>query len=343
MYPCVKFQRASSNLECLTPGDISQREKRANSENLSGVEAREFYESLMVETDNCTNSNNIKDSSEKTLTAKTSERLKKDKKLKECKKSHSFNPKNTNHFLKMAQEGDYDGLRRMIEDEKINIDTKDQFGWTALMCATASGHKSCVRLLLDLGADTEVKNIKGQTAMDIGNLVNMQEVFLETSEFSKSSSWKSAKFSNDHLNYCDICKSTFLGSKIKHDTSTSHLFNCQHKTNRTVYYIPENNIGFKLMKQKGWNQEKGLGPEGSGRKFPIKTILKLDREGLGCKSKHKAKVTHFSAGDTKAVVTKQHERTCSRKGKISWKQKYIKQKNHEKQWEHNLRLYMNTE
>ena len=38
---------------------------------------------------------------------------------------------------------------------------------------------------------------------------------------------------------------------------------------------------------------KGLGPEGTGRKYPVKTILKQDRRCLGSKSKEKASDLHI--------------------------------------------------
>ena len=43
-----------------------------------------------------------------------------------------------------------------------------------------------------------------------------------------------------------------------------------------------------------------LGPSGSGKKFPVKTVLKRDRKGVGLEE-NKARVTHFEAGDKRSV------------------------------------------
>jgi len=45
----------------------------------------------------------------------------------------------------------------------------------------------------------------------------------------------------------------------------------------------------------------GLGPDGKGHKFPIKTVLKQDRKCLGQKEQSKPKVTHFAANDARSV------------------------------------------
>lgn len=82
-----------------------------------------------------------------------------------------------------------------------------------------------------------------------------------------------------------------------------------------------------------------------GRKFPVKTVLKRDRLGLGSKGSQQAKVTHFGPNDLsavkrKTVVTKEAKKNESRK-KISRKERLAKEKK-EKNWERNMRIYMNS-
>lgn len=51
-------------------------------------------------------------------------------------------------------------------------------------------------------------------------------------------------------------------------------------------------------------EERGLGKEGQGKQYPIKTVLKRDRQGLGLEeNKRKAKISHFEALDERAVET----------------------------------------
>lgn len=67
------------------------------------------------------------------------------------------------------------------------------------------------------------------------------------------------------------------------------------------------NIGYQILKDTGWTESQGLGREGVGRKYPLKTVLKRDKKGLGSE-KQRAKVTHFEAGDTSAVRTVKKEK-----------------------------------
>jgi len=59
-----------------------------------------------------------------------------------------------------------------------------------------------------------------------------------------------------------------------------------------------------MLQGGGWDETSGLGPTGKGQKYPVKTVLKRDRCGLGCTaSSSKARVTHFAANDNDAVKT----------------------------------------
>ena len=269
MYPSVKFQRASSDLESFTAVRKSDTSQKLQNENghFSGAEAREFYESLLKEsTETCS-----KRDSRRSKTGENSEstvkNISKTKKVganvSKCElnvnsKSPCSNTRQENLFLKMAQDGDVDGLCRFIRDNKVNIDATDPFGWTALMCAAKSGHKTCVTLLLREGADAKLKNNQGQTAMDIAKKSGIRDVFdCRRRSGRKRRSNVSLESASTVEQMCDTCKIKFFGSKHEHDTSTAHLFNCQYKSERTFYHIPEDNIGFKLMKRKGWDQEKG--------------------------------------------------------------------------------------
>jgi len=88
-------------------------------------------------------------------------------------------------------------------------------------------------------------------------------------------------------------------TQAKHIYSTLHQFNKQHKEPSKVYYLPESNVGYRLMKDTlGWQEDQGLGKENQGNKEPIKTRLKNDRLGLGMKSRYPLRVTHFNTRGT---------------------------------------------
>ena len=87
----------------------------------------------------------------------------------------------------------------------------------------------------------------------------------------------------------------------------------------------------------------GLGPEGTGRKFPVKTVLKKDRLGLGSKQKSKARITHFSPKDLAAVATNKESKVKPRIARRTSKRKIIEKQTKERTWKQNMRLYMNTD
>lgn len=83
-----------------------------------------------------------------------------------------------------------------------------------------------------------------------------------------------------------------------------------------------------------------------GRKYPVKTVLKRDRLGLGSKGSHQARVTHFGPNDHSAVKRKHRITKGGKKKeavrKISKRERLAKEKK-EKNWERNMRIYMNSE
>lgn len=214
-----------------------------------------------------------------------------------------------NDFLKYAQDGDLDEMIKIWAYD-INIDYTDAYGWTALMCASREGHKDVVRWLLENNADVECVNNQQKTAKDIAKNRKISRLIEKSMKGlpleDKVDSDKSKELKTF---YCEICKEEFSdSSQFVHETSTLHLFNNQEKITSTHYFIPPANRGFQMMLRSGWEPEKGLGNEGQGRKFPIKTVLKRDREGLGGEKPKEPKITHFAAKDEKAIKYPQKER-----------------------------------
>lgn len=98
-----------------------------------------------------------------------------------------------------------------------------------------------------------------------------------------------------------------------------------------------------MMLKEGWDSEAGLGPNGTGRKFPVQTVLKRDQKGLGFQNNEKPKVTHFAANDSLAVARpaityKRTERVAT----VSKKEERRKEEK-SKAWERDLRTYMNID
>jgi hypothetical protein len=49
-----------------------------------------------------------------------------------------------------------------------------------------------------------------------------------------------------------------------------------------------------MMLRSGWDGRKGLGPEGQGQRYPVKTILKKDRKCLGYCVQHTLKQSNHT-------------------------------------------------
>lgn len=65
--------------------------------------------------------------------------------------STSSNENVADKFLSAAKSGDYESVKSMLENG-IDVNTKDNDGWAALMYAERLGYKNIVKLLRQYGA-----------------------------------------------------------------------------------------------------------------------------------------------------------------------------------------------
>ena len=63
-----------------------------------------------------------------------------------------------NQFIRAALVGDENTVRSLLLTSKVNINDKNEYGWTALMIAARDNKDSIVSLLIDKGADITMKN-----------------------------------------------------------------------------------------------------------------------------------------------------------------------------------------
>uniref|UniRef100_A0A3B4H305 G-patch domain and ankyrin repeats 1 n=1 Tax=Pundamilia nyererei TaxID=303518 RepID=A0A3B4H305_9CICH len=181
-------------------------------------------------------------------------------------------------LLRFAHEGDIPGLKEVLS-KGVDINYQDTFFWTAVMCASWSGQRSAVRLLLQHGAAwVGVVDTKGRDAKDLA---------LEGSHCERQ--------------WCDVCRSEHSSSLLSHLSSTLHQFNLRRPPPTPYYCLPPSSNSFKMMVRCGWKPGTGLGPQGEGPKQPVPTVLKRDQKGLGYGQMKRAKVTHFQARDCEAV------------------------------------------
>ena len=315
----IRFLRATSKDDKSAYSAESKTEDSFTESGIeAGREARDFYESVISTQ---SSSASIKRSS---THAKTVQKFAKDVRNMKSKnatltpkpmRSHRQSERQVqtralHKFLRSAQEGDVKTIDLLLEEGSIDINAVDDYAWTALMCASYSGQPDVVALLLRKGALWECFQDKsGQTALDLSRRAGHLDIvaILEGHQCSTTNARRRMKKRCKNKKFwCDICDLEFReSSQEEHQSSTVHLFNCQHKPQSTMYYIPESNVGFQLMMKDGWDKEKGLGPDGSGFKFPVKTVLKRDRKGLGAEDRDdkaaRARITHFKPFDVDAV------------------------------------------
>ena len=255
-----------------------------------------------------------------------------------------------------AQNDQLDLLKTALSTQQFDIDTQDNFNWTLLMIAAYAGHMTMVEYLLGMGSKwREFSDRKGRNAADLAQLGGHQEVaefiikfdrrWEEDSSRVQSTSkeetlQKQKRKCTCHPFYCDTCQIPVRTShRTNHETSTVHLFSCNHQSSGTLYGISERNRGYQMLLRSGWNPEKGLGSVEQGQRFPVKTILKQDRLGFGSTGR-KARITHFSAHDREAVRSNRDK--FRREETPKTKRDILRERQRGRQWEIRLRTLMNN-
>lgn len=97
--------------------------------------------------------------------------------------------------------------------------------------------------------------------------------------------------------WCVTCATHYTDTESVHVKSIAHQLNYHPTVIESVvpqFSIPTSNKGFQLLKKLGWDSKSGLGRNKSGRRYPIKSICKLDRSGFGLR-REVARITHTIA------------------------------------------------
>ena len=251
-------------------------------------------------------------------------------------------------LFKLVQEGKLNELENVLSTGNYDINTKDGFDWSLLMCASCAGHVSIVDYLLDNGAKwMGVTDRRGFDAPTLAEKAGHYDISDKIRTFRPKivpeDDVVTCRNQEDIDNfYCDICKVDTSSNYTDHSASTLHQFSCQHKPNLLPYSLSITNKGFQMMLANGWNPSTGLGRDGQGRQYPVKTVLKQDRYGLGTHLKRplRSRVTHFRSGDTNAVKNRRW-RYIETKCRTKKDREKLLQK--ERGWEINMRQYMNSD
>lgn len=254
--------------------------------------------------------------------------------------------KMTQWILLAAQNGDLRELRRLLEPREAggaggNINARDAFWWTPLMCAARAGQGAAVRYLLGRGAAwVGVCELGGRDAAQLAEEAGFPEVARMVREsHGETRSPENQSGSPPSSQFCEDCGAHFEDSN--HRTSTAHLLSLSRGPlpSNLPLGVSTSSPGFRLLLRGGWEPGMGLGPRGEGRANPIPTVLKRDQEGLGYGSTPQPRVTHFPARDTRAVSGRDR---VPRVATLSQRENRRRAEK-DRAWERDLRLYMNLE
>jgi hypothetical protein len=216
------------------------------------------------------------------------------KSVEPCRKKKTFQDKTSlvNALMKEAQRNNVAEVSALVPHcNSINV--TDQYGWTALMSAACAGALEVVKFLISRGADVSLRDKSGYTCLSLARRYGQLAVLQAITEGQSEAECQPPQTGHVEF-YCESCKQSFCStSREQHATSTVHLLSRPQVAVPTIYSIPASNKGYQILLKRGWDKEKGLGPDGSGHKFPLKTVLKCDRKGLGGDTQEKAQVTHY--------------------------------------------------
>ncbi|XP_072493615.1 G patch domain and ankyrin repeat-containing protein 1 [Notamacropus eugenii] len=252
----------------------------------------------------------------------------------------------TARLLRAAQAGDVRQLRALLEPRgpgargaHVNVNARDAFWWTPLMCAARAGQGPAVRYLLARGAAwVGVCEPGGRDAAQLAEEAGFPEVARMVRE-SGGEERPQSRPCSPLPKYCETCSSHYRDTN--HNSSTAHLLSLSHGPQPPPLPpgVPASSPGFRLLVKGGWEPGLGLGPRGEGRTAPIPTILKRDQEGLGYRPTSQPRVTHFPAGDLRAVAEKKRAPRAATLGKREERHR----EERSRAWERNLRTYMNLD
>ena len=324
---------------------------------LTGDETKDIYESIIKE-DQPDEKYVVHSNERKRSNIKTSWNTTTNKLSTLTKEKRKIQPVLSIKEILLAIENDNDDILNLAFDQgwegKI-INYKDQYGWTPLMIAACAGALKTFKILIEKGANINEKDKSGHNSLSLAMKNNRSEIINYIDSYNSGTLLKQEKTvetvsdvpESTVNSECKLCNQVIKSRRQmkQHLSSTVHLLNVERKEikenggNPKVHYgISQSNRGFQMMLSNGWDSNVGLGPSGKGKLYPVKTVLKLDKHGLGLlesnaagssKSSKKAKVTHFGPYDLSSVrndkINKREEsvKTLSKK-ELNKKKKMLK-------------------
>ncbi|KAL4608234.1 G patch domain and ankyrin repeat-containing protein 1-like [Arapaima gigas] len=301
---------------------------------LSGEEAKRFYQSLIDEGE----------SEGAAICRRRQQRDISGRKVRKRELSRdAVAPERVGHqLLRCAQDGDLAGLKELLKKKGCDINFRDDYYWTAIMCASYAGQRAAVQFLLQKGAAwVGVVDTQGRDARDLAEQAGHEEVVRELERFGgqQETPKNVTSIPLEEPRWCSTCGTQY--SDKNHSSSTAHQLSLHRPKPVPHYCLPPSNAGFRMMLREGWEPGAGLGPRGGGCMQPIRTVLKRDQTGLGYGPTPRARVTHFVARDTRAVKAVAPAGFRTGRGARLSRQAQRRKEEKDRNWERNFRTYFN--
>ena len=226
-----------------------------------------------------------------------------------------IDPEANKKLLVAIQNEDLAGIKQL---RNCSFNDKDEFGWTVLEIAAVTGNSDILEYLIERGATAVTDENRLRNILVKKNLTDIIDIL-----WNKSDEVDDITDDEVVMVTCDHCGELFDEDlETEHKASIAHqlsLDNDEARVRNPGFLISEGNIGFKMMKRCGWDGVSGLGGEGAGKLFPVKTVFKHDRRGLDVGDKKLMRITHFGPGDATSVENR-------RKRKQNFNVKTVKMK-----------------
>lgn len=137
-------------------------------------------------------------------------------------------------LLRLAQEGNLSALRRLLKAGRVDLNFHDGFYWTAVMCASHAGRGDAVKLLLEHGASwVGVVDTQGQDARDLAERAGHEDIVGILDQHGRGGerglreqeASQGGMSYQERLQWCPTCECEYSEPEGRHQSSTLHQFN----------------------------------------------------------------------------------------------------------------------
>merc|ERR1712127_928830 len=231
-------------------------------------------------------------------------------------------------FFTAIQNEQVELVRHCIESHRsiCQATTTDEFNWTALKTAEQTKNQEILILLKSTLTKTHYAKNEPQNSQETITISDSEESNPDSPNTQNTSNTQNTPneplsdpeiIDLEKIPYCSACNRTVECMQL-HILTISHRLNYNKNISppKPDFWITPNSIGYKMLKNQGWNEKQGSLREGS-RLYPVESVIKNTRlAGFGSKNDLEKRVTHFRRGASERIklVKVQREATISKHG-----------------------------